>query len=149
MCHTMKRREREKKPSACDCFCLKQQINDLLIFRTNMGKKESVWAIEIYAHLTANTLTHTHTLQKKIEAKKEYWLSWVQCNTKIPIDINAGTVLYQQQPKLPSEKLLLSYLSDILWVCVCVEVRKSERAGERREYFFLFRISLTRRHLLF
>lgn len=79
----------------------------------------------------------THALQKNWGSKKKKILSWVQCNTQKFVLILTLAVLYQQQPKLPSEKLLLSYLLDILWVCanvrVCawsVDVQEGERVGK-------------------
>lgn len=148
---------KKKETSACDCFCLKQQINDLLIFHTNMGRnsvKASKQAEETHRHTHTFKSTHTNTT-KNWERERKKILSWVQCNTKFRLILTLA-VLYQQQPKLPSKKILLSHLSDILWVCVCLYMRWSgrkrgrewdERSGGRGVFFS--GISLTRRHLLF
>lgn len=117
----------EARTAACDCFCLKQQINDLLIFLHKLWRE---------TERADERKRHTH--YKKIEeARRKKILSWVQCNTQKFVLILTLAVLYQQQPKLPSEKLLLSYLLDILWVCanvrVCawsVDVQEGERVGK-------------------
>lgn len=64
---------------------------------------------------------------------------------KISIDIDVGSPLSTATENAIRKKLILSYLSDILWVCVCdggEKERERARARERQredggEVFFL------------
>lgn len=100
--------------AACDCFCLKQQINDLLIFLHKYGGRRSVRTIE----------RDTHALQKNWGSKKKQntELGPMQY-TKIRIDINAGSPLSTATKTAIRKASFILFVGHIVgvWECGCVQ----------------------------
>lgn len=103
-------RTTRKKTSACDCFCLKQQINDLLIFLHKTWEE---------MERVDERNRHTHT-QKKIVSKKYCELGPMQYTKKIPIDINVGSPLSTTTKTAIRKASFILFVGHIVGVCTCV-----------------------------